>query len=165
MIEVSEHEQAGAAEMASRCAEALARVVPRFGRVVKSQLRNGRLTPQQMHMLMEIQDLAERYPEGVQPSELSRRCSLSSPGVTAALDDLVEGGFCSREHSEKDRRKVLVRLTPSGIETLASVRIGVGQALSQMLQGWDQAQIERLLAVLTDLDAMMDTYFQQQHSS
>src|SRR5437868_5700693 len=97
------------ADTATACVEALERIMPRLGRVYKSQFREGPLTMQQVYMLREIDD-------GAHPGELARRCSISSSATTAALDGLVRGGYCVRTHSEEDRREVLVHMTPLGKE-------------------------------------------------
>jgi DNA-binding MarR family transcriptional regulator len=137
------------------CIEALERLIPRLGRVFKSQLREGPLTIQQMFMLRAIQD-------GARPGELARRCSISSSATTAALDGLVRGGYCVRTHSEKDRREVLVQVTPAGAEALAAAQAGAMTALRELLEGWDEARMQRLLAALRDLDASVDGYLEKQ---
>ncbi|MGH2346149.1 MAG: MarR family transcriptional regulator, partial [Chloroflexota bacterium] len=73
---------------------ALLDLLPRLGRALKSHM-GGSLTPQQMHLLLAVCDLSRLHEEGAQPGELSRRCLLSSPAITAAVDDLVEHGLCA----------------------------------------------------------------------
>ncbi|HEY8285515.1 MAG TPA: MarR family transcriptional regulator, partial [Chloroflexota bacterium] len=84
--------------------------------------------------------------------ELSRRCWLSSPAITAAVDDLVEDGLLARAHSEKDRRKVLVRLTPTGELALRETRAAATATLAGLLHGWDDQRVRALAAMLRDLD-------------
>lgn len=136
------------------CIEALERVMPLLGRVIKSQLREGPLTIQQMFMLRAIHD-------GARPGELAKRCSISSSATTAALDGLVRGGYCVRAHGEKDRREVLVHVTPAGMEALAEAQAGTTAALRELLDGWDEERIQQLLAVLRDLDASVDAYLEK----
>lgn len=139
------------ASMLTQCAETLERVTPRLGKVFKSQLRDGPITVQQMMMLREIHDEAR-------PGELSRRCGISSSATTAAVDGLVRGGYCARAHSETDRREVLVHITPAGAEALTAAMAGSRAAIREMLEGWDEARMERLLAVLHDLEAAASAY-------
>jgi DNA-binding MarR family transcriptional regulator len=130
---------------------ALLDLLPRLGRALKSHM-GGSLTPQQMHLLLAVCDLSRLHEEGAQPGELSRRCLLSSPAITAAVDDLVEQGLCVRTHSEKDRRKVLVRLTPQGQLALGEARAAATSALAGLLVGWDEARMREFLAMLRELD-------------
>jgi DNA-binding MarR family transcriptional regulator len=144
------------------------RVMPRLGRVFKVQLRGGPLSPQQMFMLMELQDIAERQPDGAQPGELARQCGLSVPGVTAALDDLVAGGYCVRSHGEQDRRKVFVRPTEHGLRTLEAVRgsatTAMREVLNDTLKGLGEANVRALTAMLQDLDDAAEAYLDRLRS-
>ena len=142
------------ASLLTSCAETLERVTPRLGKVFKSQLKDGPLTVQQMIMLREIHDEAR-------PGELSRRCSISSSATTAAVDGLVRDGYCVREHSETDRREVLVHITAAGAEALAAAKAGSRAAICEMLAGWDETRMERLLAVLHDLDSAAGLYLER----
>jgi len=146
-------ERAAAAERASgahptlaaACVEALDRALPRLGRRLKDALRAGPLTMPQLLVLQEIGDQAR-------PGALSRRCCISTSGVTAALDALEKAGYCLRDHGARDRREVLVRLTPQGQAALAEAhRLALG-GMRELLHDWDDAQLGRLLATLHDLD-------------
>jgi DNA-binding MarR family transcriptional regulator len=137
--------------------EALIKVLPRIARIFKSHWRGLSLTVPQMSMLMELQDLTLSQ-GGANPSELADRFCLSGPAVTAAIDELVDKGYCSRTHSEKDRRKVVIAITPGGATVLAEVRAAVAQNLRAMLSAWDEQRLARLLDALQDLDATADAY-------
>jgi DNA-binding MarR family transcriptional regulator len=134
------------------CTDALEQVTPRLGRVFKSQMKEGPLTVQQMMMLRAIQSQTR-------PGDLARRCNISSSATTAALDGLVRDGFCARVHSEEDRREVLVHVTPAGSSALAEAQSGARTAIQEMLFGWTDEQMQRLLTVLEDLEGAVDTYF------
>lgn len=149
------------AQTAQECAETLINFFPRLSRIFKSQMRGGPLTPPQMFLLMGIQDLSELHQDGAQPGELARRACLSSAAITAALDDLVDGGYCVRAHSEKDRRKVLVHLTPLGTEVLHEVRAGSEAAVHGMLAGWSEAQMAQLTHSLSHLGEAAEEYVSQ----
>lgn len=136
---------------ASTQMEMLVKMLPKLARIFKSQWRGLPLTAPQMGMLMELQELTERQ-GGAHPGELADRFCLSSPAVTAALDELVEKGYCLRSHSEKDRRKVIVRVTPAGAAMLAEAQEGAARSMQAMLADWDQPRLTRLLAALQDLD-------------
>lgn len=49
-------------------------------------------------------------------SELADQMAVSPPSASVMVDRLVEKGLLSREHSTKDRRKVVVRITPEAVQ-------------------------------------------------
>ncbi|MDO4287892.1 MAG: MarR family transcriptional regulator [Eubacterium sp.] len=56
----------------------------------------------------------EAADEGIRISELSRLSRSSMPAVSQTIRGLEVGGLVTRATSDKDRRAVLVRLTPKG---------------------------------------------------
>jgi DNA-binding MarR family transcriptional regulator len=121
--------------------------------MLKAQMRGGRLSAQNMFLLVIVQELDDMSADGTHPGELARRACLSSAAITAALDDLVEGGFCVRAHSEVDRRKVVVHVTPYGRQVLAETRDETRALFRGILSGWDDERASRLRLALEDLDA------------
>lgn len=137
--------------------EALAEVLSRLGRIVKTQLKGSPLTMPQMGMLMAVHRTTAEG-GGIHPGEIAECCCLSGPAVTAALDDLVEKGYCVRAHTESDRRKVLIQTTSHGDAVMREALAGIGQGLRCMLHDWDRPRIRQLVTVLYDLDAAADAY-------
>ncbi len=77
---------------------------------INKQIRKrgfAELSIPQLHMLMAI-----RKGKEVNMSELADLLDVSPPSVSAMVDRLVEKGIIFREHSKKDRRKVVVRVSP-----------------------------------------------------
>jgi DNA-binding MarR family transcriptional regulator len=161
--EIDEGATQESSALAGETVSALLDVLPRLGRVLKSHMGGSGITPQQMHLLLAVGELARRTGEGAQPGELSRRCWLSSPAITAAVDDLVEQGLCARTHSEKDRRKVLVRLTPTGQQALQEARSAATTSLAGLLTGWDEGRIREFLGMLRELDRSAELMLGAEH--
>lgn len=130
---------------------------------MSAHLGHGLLSPQQLHLLLAVCELSQRHGDGAQPGELSRRCWLSSPAITAAVDDLVEHGLAARAHSEKDRRKVLVRLTPQGELALREARGAATATLAGLLRGWDEQRVRELAVMLRDLDRAAEDMLNTTH--
>jgi DNA-binding MarR family transcriptional regulator len=64
--------------------------------------------------------------------DLAEQLLLTHHGAVQLVDRLCRGGLAERQASDEDRRKVLLRLTPSGaalIESLAEAHLG--EALRQ----------------------------------
>jgi len=171
MVDIADHldtDASGTAStvpLADQFVASLMRVMPRVGRVFKAQLRGGPLSPQQMFLLIELQEISERHPDGAQPGELARHCGFSAPGVTATLDDLVADGYCVRTHGERDRRKVFVRPTEHGLRTLEAVRGAATAAMRELfgetLQGWGETHTRTLITLLHDLDDATEAYLER----
>lgn len=154
----------GTASLTDQAVSSLLKMVPRLGRLMKHQVGHGQLTPQQIHLLLAVCDLSGRGGEGARPGELSRRCWLSNPAITAAVDDLVEQGLAVRAHSEKDRRTVLVRLTPAGEQVLREGRMAATAALAPLLHGWDEDRLLVFTQMLRDLDRAAEAMLDATHA-
>jgi DNA-binding MarR family transcriptional regulator len=109
------------------------------------------LTGPQLVLLKEI-GRGEPLPLG----ELAKRSSLSNATVTGVIDRLERRGLAIRVRGPRDRRQVLVEITPAGRAALDSAPPLLQERFMRELQSlekWEQAQ---LLASLERLAAMMD---------
>jgi len=86
-----------------------------FDKTCNAALKIGlkSVTHTELHILEAIGD------KTVSMNELSERLDITMGTATVAINKLTEKGFIARERSEKDRRKVFVSLTESGIDALA----------------------------------------------
>jgi DNA-binding MarR family transcriptional regulator len=57
-------------------------------------------------------------PEGLPCGEIASRMITRDPDITRLLDRLERRGFISRSRETRDRRTVLARITPEGLELL-----------------------------------------------
>lgn len=78
--------------------------------------RFGELSAPQMNMLLMI-----RVREAVSVTELAALLGVSPPSVSTMVDRLVERGLLTRTPSEKDRRKVVIRVSPEALKDIAQV--------------------------------------------
>ncbi|EQD35805.1 Bacterial regulatory protein, MarR, partial [mine drainage metagenome] len=88
----------------------------------------------------------ERGPARI--SEIASRFSLTAPAVTQIVDQLERRGFVERQRSERDRRAVIVHITPSGEELLHLVRQqrrAAAEAFLTRLTDDERAVLERIL--------------------
>ena len=69
------------------------------------------------------------------PSELARRLGVTPATCTASVDQLVERGFVVRRPSERDRRLVVLVVTPKGHRTLEAVWRRFDSSLREVLAG------------------------------
>lgn len=76
----------------------------------------GELSIPQYHAIMVIRQQGQ-----ITMTELSERLGVSPPSASAMVDRLVAKGILVREHSSKDRRKVVVRVSPEARKNIEGV--------------------------------------------
>jgi DNA-binding MarR family transcriptional regulator len=95
--------------------------------------------------------LAERG--AASQAELGRRLAIDRSDMHALLGELERGGLVARVRDERDRRRILVELTPAGARALERLdrRIDAAQeALVAPLSAADRRELRRLLARLVE---------------
>ncbi|WP_041823894.1 MarR family winged helix-turn-helix transcriptional regulator [Streptantibioticus cattleyicolor] len=76
--------------------------------------RNG-LHPTDLRALIRLLD-ADRAGTAVTPGRLGEALRLNSAGVTALVDRLERLGLVRRDRDRRDRRRVLLTVTPEAVE-------------------------------------------------
>jgi DNA-binding MarR family transcriptional regulator len=69
-----------------------------------------------------LDHLAEAEDHRLRMNELADRARLSPSGLTRRFDALVRRGWTARDRCDQDRRGVLARLTPEGLEQVDRAR-------------------------------------------
>lgn len=111
--------------------------------------RETSLTPSQLVVLGE---LASR--SSAQPGELARAAGLTQATISILLDRLQARGLIQRTKGEKDRRTVLVQITPEGKAILSGAPDLLQESFGARfgaLPDWEQAYINAALARLVSL--------------
>jgi DNA-binding MarR family transcriptional regulator len=107
------------------------------------------LTLSQYYLLLPLRG------DGALPvSQLAERAGLSAPTVTRVVDGLQRSGLLTRERSDRDRRAVLVSLTPAGQERMRRKEHDLAQRrrrLYEQLDPGEREHAERLLRHLAEL--------------
>jgi DNA-binding MarR family transcriptional regulator len=78
-------------------------------------LKNEDLSPTQYNVLR----ILRGAPSGLPCGEIAARMITRDPDVTRLLDRLAKRGLIARRRESKDRRVVLTKITPVGLELLA----------------------------------------------
>jgi DNA-binding MarR family transcriptional regulator len=97
----------------------LRRQIRRFLHFSESTAREHGLEPQQHQLLLALHGL----PEGVRPTigELASRLFIQHHSAVELVKRMELTGVVARVPGETDRREVLVKLTPAGLEALHSL--------------------------------------------
>ncbi|HYU33709.1 MAG TPA: MarR family transcriptional regulator [Thermoanaerobaculia bacterium] len=103
------------------------------------------VTPQQYNVLRILRGAGT---EGLPTLTIGERMLEDSPGVTRLIDRLVAKGMVSRQRSREDRRQVLCRIAPPGLDLLGQIN-GLVDARDDdalgMLTPDEQKELIRLL--------------------
>lgn len=95
----------------------------RLARHLEVALAAMDLSTAQYRMLVQLAEGAEAS------TSLAKKLAVSAPSVTAVVDGLVQRNAIARTHSEEDRRRVSLALTPQGRELLERADVAVGERL------------------------------------
>lgn len=93
-------------------------------------------------------ELAENQPSGLAPSELARRLAVARRTATLYVDILSRHGWAERTAHPDDRRMVLARLTPKGLELVEELSESYKRRLAGLLEDLTPIQAERLRQLL-----------------
>jgi long-chain acyl-CoA synthetase len=73
-------------------------------------------------------------------SALAERLAVRPPSVTAVIDGLVARGLVDRTHSEDDRRRISLGMTPQGRAVLEAADRAVNERLGLIASGLPSAR-------------------------
>ncbi len=89
--------------------------------------------------------------QALYPSEISDTLDSSRTNATRIADELVKNGWAARSPSAEDRRKILLELTPGGIQLVESLLPVSRECHRELWSDFDAAEkqeFERLLRKL-----------------
>jgi DNA-binding MarR family transcriptional regulator len=92
----------------------LLRTTDQLSRGLVPLLKAEDLSPNQYNVLR----ILRGAPEGLPCGEIAQRMITRDPDITRLLDRLEKRGLVARWHDTKDRRVVLARIAPPGLQLL-----------------------------------------------
>lgn len=107
-------------------------------------LKDSDLSSTQYNVLRILRGAGEELPCG----EIASRMVTRDPDITRLLDRLEKRGLISRRREAKDRRTVLTRITPDGLNLLAQLDEPVRNAHAKQLGHLSRQQLRQLLELL-----------------
>jgi|SRR5581483_751631 len=107
-------------------------------------LKSADLSPTQYNVLR----ILRGSPDGLSCGEIANRMITRDPDITRLLDRMEKRGLISRCREEKDRRTVMARLTPEGLELLARLDEPVQATHRKQLGHLRAEQLEKLHELL-----------------
>ncbi|MQA74156.1 MAG: MarR family transcriptional regulator [Solirubrobacterales bacterium] len=100
-------------------------------------------------------DIVQRL-GGATAGELAREAGLTTGGVTAVVDRLERIGYARRTRDERDRRRVLIEVTPEFHERAWRIWEPLANAWQRQSRHLTRDQLELLLRFLREGDAILD---------
>jgi DNA-binding MarR family transcriptional regulator len=103
-----------------------------------------------------LEHLQQAGEDGLTPTQLGRRLSLSSGAVTALVDRMERAGQVERQPNPNDRRSSVVRTLPSGLTAAREHLLPVAEDLlekSAELTDEERAVVARYLEAVTEVFA------------
>lgn len=70
-------------------------------------------------------------------TEIAKKMGHTTAAATGLVDRLERLGHVAREHAAKDRRKILVKITPSGQKIVGEVRDDMVRSLLEIMEHLD----------------------------
>lgn len=133
----------------ARSADAV-RAAARLAKVSGSALADADLTLPQYRVLVFL------VPRGRPASHVAGLLGVTPSTVTSVVDGLVARGLVERSSDPADRRRVVLSLTPSGLDTVALGDRVVGAALDRLLARLAPGDAETALVGLEQLNKAME---------
>jgi DNA-binding MarR family transcriptional regulator len=109
-------------------------------------LKTEDLSPTQYNVLRILRGASEGLPCG----EIANRMITRDPDITRLLDRLEKRGLIWRCRETKDRRMVMSRITPSGLELLGRLDVPVQTTHRKQLGHLGAARLGALTELLHD---------------
>ncbi len=122
----------------------LARTTDMLSRSLVQVLKTEDLSPTQYNVLR----ILRGTPEGLPCGEIAARMITRDPDVTRLLDRLEKRGLISRCRETKDRRMVMARITPAGLDALARLDTPVQESHRRQLGHLGKEQLGALAELL-----------------
>ncbi|HYK92713.1 MAG TPA: MarR family transcriptional regulator [Thermoplasmata archaeon] len=119
---------------------------------LRGHLQRVHLSPPQYWVLQMLEDSPT-----LSTGQISDRLGVRLPTVTGLLDLLERQQMIVRAPSKSDRRKVMLRLTPSGASTLRAVRVALRANWHGYLETLPATRKLEILDALTELEARIES--------
>jgi DNA-binding MarR family transcriptional regulator len=126
-------------------AVAILRTADVVRRQVAGTLEAHGITPQQYNVLRILRGAGDA---GLPTLEIATRMIERAPGITGLLDRLEAKGMIRRDRKAGDRRCVLCRITPAGLDLLERLDEPVERADRALFEAVPDAELRLLLETL-----------------
>ena len=103
------------------------------------ELNKGKISFPQFFLLTYLS--SEEY---LTMSDIAKKMGHSTAAATGLVDRLEKIGYVERVHAAEDRRKIMVRILPQGMQLVADMRKEIVSDLAGLLAGMDEEETENV---------------------
>jgi DNA-binding MarR family transcriptional regulator len=143
-------------QLAQHILQMATRLFEMIGLAVPQEWLSSDLTVTQLRVMVTLQTAGS-----AKMSDLAAGIGVALPTATGIVDNLVNKGLVIRETSPRDRRVVICRLSPQGIEMIGKLWEFSGQQIKKMLEGLSYDQLQKAVDVV---DILYNTISQARQS-
>lgn len=91
----------------------------------------------------------------VRIADITRAVDLTQPAVTKIMHKFAGLGWVTQEADPRDQRNRPLHLTPQGRQMALAIQKSFGPAFAVLMDGWSDADAERLITDLQRLSAQL----------
>lgn len=142
--------------MAHEVLRSIRRIVRRISEYSKYLSHEVGLTVPQLMCLKAIGEFEEEGREDITVASIAQHVQLSAGTVSRIIDRLVRVDLISRSRTAKDRRKVCLALTESGLERFQALPTPLQEEFMNKLLALPREERQSLLDSLQQLSSLMD---------
>ena len=143
-------------DLGERMLRAIRRVMLKTSQYSRSLAQLSGLTLPQLLCLRAIEELSHEHDE-VTAVAVAYRVGLAAPTVSRILERMERGQLIERSRSSPDRRRVLIRLTPTGEQRLAGIPTPLQGDFVDRVAALDEDSRKRIIETLEQVVELMDS--------
>jgi len=133
------------ADPRQEAAVALLRTADLLRSRVEAALLPHAISPEQYNVLRILRGAPDR---SLPTLEIASRMITRAPNITRLIDKLVQKKLVSRCDHDRDRRVVVVKLTPKGLDLVNGITTTVNDLDARGLANLSKTQVETLIEIL-----------------
>lgn len=122
----------------------------RFFAIPARQPASGAVTFAQMRVLWTLDQV-----QPASPGTVASRLGVGSSTITEIVERLERRGYIVRTHSDRDRRRILLRLSPRGRRLVEGFRANRQSRLRKLVSKLQGGDVRRMAAALETLNAIV----------
>jgi DNA-binding MarR family transcriptional regulator len=92
---------------------------------------------------------------GMTAGALARALDVTSGATTRVIDSMAAAGYVRREADPRDRRRVLVSVTPAAVQIVDRTFARLGADTRTVLEGYGEEELETIVRFLADVGTLV----------
>lgn len=152
--------------LSSHSVEAIVRLLQgEMAEVLSFAASVARRTGLGLSEMIALEHLQRAGGEGLTPTQLGRRLSMSSGTITALVDRLERAGYAERRPNPADRRSSVVHVRPAGLEEAARHMRALAGDLLAATAGFGETERATVGAYLGSVTEVIARHARGEHGS